>query len=274
MLAQLDARYPDTKHVLYPMALCLERLGRGSEALPLCNRLVGQFQDPRAEALRARITAPPLLGANPVEVLLGYGDLAEACVLPDLGAMQSAPPPLVLEEEPSRWPAAVLAAVVLLVLVGLVAARLVLGGGGDVEPAVSSNRYTAAAFLAGVIIGFFMYQIVGTAAAVFALGTLKKLPENTIGGNIIHVGATLLVINVGSTILGLLLSQSDSAALGLAAIVLQNTALILLFNHHYQLGCGGMAVFGLMFFIFMCVGFALPFMLLLSALGIVAFFAL
>jgi len=59
LLAELDKEFPNTKHILYPMALCLERLGRADEALQLCNLLIQRFQDERAHVLKARIVTAP-----------------------------------------------------------------------------------------------------------------------------------------------------------------------------------------------------------------------
>lgn len=55
ILAGLNRAFPNAKNILYPAAMCLEKLGRHEEALPLCNQLIRDFQDPRAEKLKAKI---------------------------------------------------------------------------------------------------------------------------------------------------------------------------------------------------------------------------
>ncbi len=50
-LSQLNQAYPNTRNILYPIALCLRHLGRTEEAVAISTQLVQQFQDPRAEQL-------------------------------------------------------------------------------------------------------------------------------------------------------------------------------------------------------------------------------
>ncbi len=54
-LEELDHLFPNSKNVLYPKAMCMDRLGRIPEALALCDQLIAQFQDPRAQALKERL---------------------------------------------------------------------------------------------------------------------------------------------------------------------------------------------------------------------------
>lgn len=55
ILEELNASFPNAKNIMYPAAMCLDKLGRSQEALPLCNHLIQAFQDPRAESLKAEI---------------------------------------------------------------------------------------------------------------------------------------------------------------------------------------------------------------------------
>jgi outer membrane lipoprotein-sorting protein len=57
LLDELDTAFPNTKNILYPKALCLEKLGRLDEAEAVCDVLARQFEDPRAQTLKARIQA-------------------------------------------------------------------------------------------------------------------------------------------------------------------------------------------------------------------------
>jgi len=56
ILFQLNAQYPNSKNILYPMALSLENLGQIDKAEQLCERLV-QLQHPNAERIKARLMA-------------------------------------------------------------------------------------------------------------------------------------------------------------------------------------------------------------------------
>ncbi len=66
ILAALDREYPGAKNVLYPMALCYARLGYEIEALQLCEQLIRQFRDRRAETLKRQLSEPtqPLAPAH------------------------------------------------------------------------------------------------------------------------------------------------------------------------------------------------------------------
>lgn len=57
VLSELNNAFPDSRNVLYPMALCLEKLGQRAEAERLCSILIQKFQDPRAQALMAQLQA-------------------------------------------------------------------------------------------------------------------------------------------------------------------------------------------------------------------------
>jgi outer membrane lipoprotein-sorting protein len=58
ILQNLDQGYPNSKNILFPMALSLAALGRNQEAAALCDRLTHQLQDDRAPLLRARLNVP------------------------------------------------------------------------------------------------------------------------------------------------------------------------------------------------------------------------
>ena len=57
LIEELMAVYPNTKNLLYSKALCLANLGKPQEADNLCDYLIRQFRDPRAQALKTRIAA-------------------------------------------------------------------------------------------------------------------------------------------------------------------------------------------------------------------------
>lgn len=57
VLTELNNAFPNSKNILYPMALCLDKLGQRAEAERLCSILVQKFQDTRAETLMAQLQA-------------------------------------------------------------------------------------------------------------------------------------------------------------------------------------------------------------------------
>ncbi len=55
VLQRLDASYPNTRNILYPIAKCLRRLGRFDEAAAICDRLVLEYDDQRALHMRRNL---------------------------------------------------------------------------------------------------------------------------------------------------------------------------------------------------------------------------
>ncbi len=65
ILSELDRFHPGAKNIMYPMAMCLEKLDCPGEAQALCDRLIAEFGDPRAVKLKARLMAgPEIAGAG------------------------------------------------------------------------------------------------------------------------------------------------------------------------------------------------------------------
>ncbi len=57
LLDELDREYPGKKNILYPRALCLAKVGDFRKAREIAERLVEEFDDPRAERLLERMKA-------------------------------------------------------------------------------------------------------------------------------------------------------------------------------------------------------------------------
>ena len=57
ILTRLDRQFPNTRRILFPMALCLERMGFPAEAEQICDRLISQFRFEKAVEIKARILA-------------------------------------------------------------------------------------------------------------------------------------------------------------------------------------------------------------------------
>lgn len=68
-LEKLNTAYPGTRNIMFPRALCLQKLGRIDEAEAVCDEMAQRFQDPRIQALKqqlqaARATLDPFAGLD------------------------------------------------------------------------------------------------------------------------------------------------------------------------------------------------------------------
>jgi len=55
ILKEIDAERPETKNVLYALAVCCEALGKHDEAVDLCERLIARYDHPKARIIKANI---------------------------------------------------------------------------------------------------------------------------------------------------------------------------------------------------------------------------
>lgn len=55
LLNELNREYPEHKHIMFPRARCLNKLGETDLALGLCEQLIRNFKHDKAVALRERI---------------------------------------------------------------------------------------------------------------------------------------------------------------------------------------------------------------------------
>lgn len=274
LLEALDREFPQTRNILVPMAMCLDRLGRYDEALVLAERLARQFADTRARALAERLRLPRALPEVHVDALLGDQDFAGSYDLPDLGPGSTVPVPAQSEVVESKWPLALLCGGCVILIFGLLLLPM-FSGGEPGEVAAETGRFSPEQI--GVVIGFvllgFAYSIVaGTITGILGLGALGKLPANTIGGIVLDVGGTVLVVHLISAVLSLLAAESRSPGLGVAVAILQVGILLYAFYRNYNLGIGGVIAFTVFYVVLSCVLVALPIMVLVSTGGILAFF--
>jgi thioredoxin-like negative regulator of GroEL len=56
VLKELDAAFPGSRHIMYPMARCLAKLKYLQAAVDLCDAIYEKFQYEKARELRNRIT--------------------------------------------------------------------------------------------------------------------------------------------------------------------------------------------------------------------------
>lgn len=114
VLKELDAAYPNTKNILYPMALCYAGLGKTEKAGNLCDRLINEFQDGRAKSLRDQLQRSTLQNDGLALDMDLLGDLAQP-------VKKKAPVQVV---QPSKMPlyAGIAGAVALIAIIAILAA--------------------------------------------------------------------------------------------------------------------------------------------------------
>lgn len=97
LLVELDRAHPNTRRILYPMALCLSKLEQHSEAMRITARLVAEFEYGPARKLHAKLqeSLEPI-GVTGLEELdlglsgaSGFGLTAASTVGPPVIAMES-----------------------------------------------------------------------------------------------------------------------------------------------------------------------------------------
>ena len=241
ILSGLNQIYPNTKNVLYPTALCLEKLGRGGDALPICEQLIQQFNDPRAIALKERISQMP--EPKPADNLFGldYSGLDDSAIQGDLldipsTTLQYKP----VEPEPIPWLKYGLIGIGVVALLAIIIVPLVNyepPPPGTVDAAAtgvtSANRamiYMGAIATFIVIIGF---QTVG---AYIALMLMRSLPYEDVWSNSFNISASMMVATLlESSFFGIFLT-------------------IMWFSKAYNLGFVGLCFFYVFRRIFFIVG--------------------
>jgi hypothetical protein len=241
ILSGLNQIYPNTKNVLYPTALCLEKLGRGGDALPICEQLIQQFNDPRAIALKERISQMP--EPKPADNLFGldYSGLDDSAIQGDLldipsTTLQYKP----VEPEPIPWLKYGLIGLGVVALLAIIIVPLVNyepPPPGTVDAAAtgvtSANRamiYMGAIATFIVIIGF---QTVG---AYIALMLMRSLPYEDVWSNSFNISASMMVATLlESSFFGIFLT-------------------IMWFSKAYNLGFVGLCFFYVFRIIFFIVG--------------------
>ncbi len=241
ILSGLNQAFPNTKNVLYPAAMCLEKLGRGADALPICDQLIEQFNDPRAIVLKERISQMP--EPKPADNLFGldFSGLDDSAIQGDLldipsTTLQYKP----VEPEPFPWLKYGLIALGVVVLLAIIIVPLMNyepPPAGSAEAAsgqiTSANRamiYLGALATFVVIIGF---QTVG---AYIALMLMRSLPYEDVWSNSFNISASVMVATLlESSFFGILLT-------------------IMWFAKAYDLGFVGLCFFYIFRIIFFIVG--------------------
>lgn len=256
LLGELNEAYPNTKNVLYPAALCLEKLGRGDEALPLCEALIEKFQDPRARELKEKIqqaTAQP--AENPYG--LDFSSLDDSAIqgdLLDIPATTHQYKPV--EPEPIPWMkysliglgvVAVLALVIVPVLMYEPPAEPVpTEGGARQVTAMGRGAIYASAFAMLLIVSAFQ-----TVGAYIALMLMRSLPFRDFWSNILNISISMVVATLlESSFFGFILT-------------------IFWFVKAYDLGFLGIVLFYVFRIVFFLVGFFIGLAVFLGTTGLV-----
>lgn len=272
LLEGLDREHPNTRNILVPMAMCLERLGRHDEALPLCDEIVRRFADRRARELRERLRLPRPLPAVGVTDLLDEPVSGADFGVPDLGPITTVPVPAQSEDEPARWPAYVASGVCVLLILALIFLPLFAGAGSD-----GAKADPEAAARTGVLLGFVVGSwalsvVMGTITGSIVLGALGKLPANTISGVLYSVAGTVLLASLISTFIGLLASRAESLGVTLLVALVQFGIVLACFKRDYALDWANLAAFALMYMILGTVLIVAPVLGLAFAVGMIALF--
>jgi len=254
-LSALNQAFPNTKNVMFPAALCLEKLGRYEDALPLCDQLIAQFQDPRAQELKDRITH--LSTPKPVDGLfdLDYSGVDASAIAGDLldiptTTLQYKP----VEPEAVPWLKYTLIGLGVVALLALIIVPLMTyeppppgtesAGTGEVTTANRAMIYFGAIATFVIIIAF---QTVG---AYIALMLMRSLPYEDVWSNSFNISASVLVATLlESSFFGFILT-------------------IFWFAKAYDLGFVGLCFFYIFRIIFLIVGFFVGFLFFTGSLAL------
>ena len=192
ILTQLDNHYPDSRRVLFPMALCLERLGRLSEAKAICSRLVTEFGYTKAANLEARILlerdgqlqpAPGAPGADMVVEVDSMG-LPIAPPPPQMPGAETATATATVTVTNWRTPAIIATVVVALALLAVpLLIGLVKGGEQPLEaPQTRTIERVVYSLGTRVLVAALLIVLGSVLVPLYAtLLLLGKLPETATG---------------------------------------------------------------------------------------------
>lgn len=258
LLDQLNRAFPGTREILYPTALCLERLGRNRDGIQLCNQLIAKYQDGNALALRERLeraagqSAPGMSRAD--NTSLASLGLAGASDILDFEPIRRAPVHIVGKED-SEWKRYLLIGVGVVALLALVLVPPFFYKTPSAIPAGNGQSITHEDFVHGISIGVYALLIlisgIGYAAGGYvALALMSKLPSDEFISNCVSLGTTVLIM----------------FALNFIPIVGPIAALVIV-SKMYDLGCGGLMIFCFIAALGSVVIGIVPIMMLIASMG-------
>ena len=243
LLVELDRAFPNTKRILFPLALSLFHTDCQGEAVQLCDRLIANFDYAKAKDLKARIESGELPGA----FMAG----AEGPSVPPgtfVPPGKDPPEPMAEPASSSRWPWYVFIGVCVAVLVGLPLVGGLMKDTPPPEPAGDAVSEAATAVesveateldgepdgsaegsnstrLALTALAFLISAILGCVAFYFVMAFMGHLLHEDVGSNIVDVVLTQIIM----------------ALLGLIPIVGWIFALQYMAKH-YDLSCGELII--------------------------------
>lgn len=156
LLSELNSVFPNTKNVMYPAALCMEKLGRIEEAKLLCHGMIRQFDYQKARELLNHLEVAPRIAMPPAEASVNLERP------PHVRAMPGEMP-----EEGSRKN--------LYIIIGAIVAAVALLG----LPLLLHKGETPAVSMESALSGFFIV-LIAIAFLCYLLGCylMKRICEN------------------------------------------------------------------------------------------------
>ena len=107
LLNELDVAYPNNTNILYPKALCLEKLGQWDDAERICDWLIqqgtpcGKVSPPRAQALKTQIQTAKAAASGGLDLTGLDTDLLAGILEPV--PKRTAPPPVATSPDTRRY---------------------------------------------------------------------------------------------------------------------------------------------------------------------------
>lgn len=256
LLEELNQHHPNAKNIMYPAAMCLDKLGRSQEALPLCNHLIQHFQDSRAEALKADIEGRSMslsldsmydMSGLDTDVLGGGADIL------DMPTTTTRYKPV--EPEGIPWMKYGLIALgVLAVLIVLIVPVMTYEAPPpeDIPTVVAEDQpVNTTAIYAGALAFFACVVVFQAAGAYLALMIMRALPHEDFASNAFNLFISLFLASIlEGSLFGIFLTG-------------------LYFSKAYDLGFGGIVVLYIARIVFGVVGFILGAMIFASSFAYV-----
>jgi len=212
VLEKLNKAFPNEKNILYPAALCCEKLGRKQVALSLCQQLIDLFNDPRAAELQARLNAPATPPPLPTLDALDLGPYGATARAMPYAAQSSGP----------NWKLILGVGGGVLALLALVfVLPMVFGGGGQSTPTVQNDAAASDPEIVKTVLLALLAFGVSTFVLYAVLSFMRKLPNDEFLSDILDVALWNFIINL----------------VGLIPLV-GFIAYLVILSKRYELSCG------------------------------------
>lgn len=228
ILNELNQAFPNTRNVLYPAALCLEKLGRQQDAWNICEQLIAQFQDPRARQLQATIIQQNVAVDSPEPPPLLDSELTGASDILDMGPPRSVPVYTPVSSG-SSWIKYTLYGVAAILLLAFIIIPPMMYEPPPELPSIERTTNQDVIATAGIGLSLLLIASLmagNTAGSYVALKFMDKLPSDDLMGNLISVGGTVILV----------------ALAGIVPIIGFFIGLVII-SKTYDLGCGGLIIF-------------------------------